>query len=333
MKKHLLIAFSGALIGTLIFYYTIYNEYSTRLWDHLLAGLFGVLLAYQTHWTSRWLDRLLNWQQWPGLRLLVGIVVKSMLCFGTIYLLFSLYQMLLVQEPLTEKQLQSVWTKVLILVFFVMLFYSIIYFALYSYLEYARGQIERIRFEHRQTDLQLKALKAQLSPHFLFNSFNTISALMYSEPQKAEQFVRRLAASYHYTLGSYEQPLVSLEEELSFVRSYCFLLQTRFGEKWQLDVQLPESSAPSQIPPLTIQLLVENAIKHNRLDGQTPLWIKVRQKGKWIEVVNNLTGAPPKVQSLGIGLNNIRARYKLLAGKEIKVSQSQNFVVKLPLIA
>jgi LytS/YehU family sensor histidine kinase len=222
--------------------------------------------------------------------------------------------------------------KLGIVLLILVLIIEIIYFALYSYYSYTSFQIETVRQERKQIELQFKALKSQLSPHFLFNSLNTISSLVFKDKTKAEGFIRKLAEMYQYTLQSYQTQLISLREELDFVNSYQYLLQTRFGTKFQCTIEIDEELLASHIPPLTLQMLLENAVKHNVLSEEDPLKVQVTSDKKYIIVKNNITKKPQKVSSFQIGLKNINARYLLLREEGIAVSNGESFEVKIPLI-
>ena len=149
----------------------------------------------------------------------------------------------------------------------------------------------------------------------------------------AESFIRKLAELYQYTLRSYQKKLTTLEEELEFVDSYQYLLKTRFGDKFQCDIQVDQDVLTSKIPPLTLQMLLENAVKHNVLDESNPLKIRVFIDNKHIVVKNNVTKKPKKVSSFQIGLKNINSRYLLLHEEGIVVTNGENFQVKLPIIS
>jgi len=119
--------------------------------------------------------------------------------------------------------------------------------------------------------MQMRALQAQISPHFLFNSLNSLSSLIADEPEKAERFVDEMSSVYRYLLGSNEGELTTLRAELAFLRSYYHLLKTRYGRGIELDVAVSEARQHDLLPPLTLQLLVENAVKHNVVAAETPL--------------------------------------------------------------
>ncbi len=179
-----------------------------------------------------------------------------------------------------------IW-KVGILLLASLSIYIIVYALLYSYQQYAVAQIETLQRERKQLELQFEALKSQVSPHYLFNSLNTISSLIYKDPQSAEQFIRRLAQTYQYILATQNKRYVLLREEVDFVQSYYYLLRIRFQQQLTVEFNLPSSILDTRIPPLTLQILVENAVKHNTLNADNKLFIYITaQDNTYLRVIN-----------------------------------------------
>jgi len=331
VKKHLSLVFTGFLTGMLTYGYVHFNGFqNTR--ESLLSGLLGILIAYLIHFSNRFIDTLVPWKKQPGLRLLAGIlshlVIGLVLVFGILWI----YNLFIGESSIFIEDTNDIFVKIGILLFCAVLSYNIVYFAFYSFYEYSKGQVMQVKLQRKQTQLQLNALKSQLSPHFLFNSMNTLSSLFQKDTQRAESFIRSLASSYEYVLNKYESPLVTISEELDFVEAYCFLMRTRFGEHLVLDTQFAKEVLQNKVPPLTLQMLVENAVKHNVMGPSQLLEIKMTVDGQKIIVTNNKTSKRPQLDSLKIGLRNIRSRYELLANKSIEVIDDSKFTVKLPLI-
>lgn len=336
MKKHFFISFLGILLSLSITYFVMVsdseNSESLSVTIYALTSLLGIALSYFIYYTSSLLDKLYSFQKNAGLRLFIGIIAHFVLSFFIIYLLLYLYSSWFEDILNFSVVYNDILIKVGILIFLSILLYSIIYFALYSYNSYTTFQISSVRQERKQIELQLKALKAQLSPHFLFNSLNTISSLIYKDVEQAGVFIRQLAKLYQYTLDSYDLKLVSLEEELAFVNSYLFLIKTRFQESFDFKIQLPKELNQTKVPPLALQMLIENAVKHNQLLKDNPLVVEVSEENGFISITNNITEAPIKVTSFKIGLKNINSRYLLIAGRGIEVSNGKHFQVKIPII-
>lgn len=170
------------------------------------------------------------------------------------------------------------------------------------------------RLEQEKTDVQLRALQAQVNPHFLFNSLNSLSSLIDENPQQASEFVDELSLVYRYLLRANDQSLTTLASELEFIRSYFRLLKTRYGSGLDLKVQVDARYGLQLLPPLTLQLLVENAVKHNVVQAKRPLNVEIRtnEAGQLI-VRNNLQRKNTPVISNGVGLSSILTQYERLA--------------------
>jgi two-component system LytT family sensor kinase len=192
---------------------------------------------------------------------------------------------------------------------------------------------KQIDFEHlKQAHLQanLSSLKEQLSPHFLFNTFNTLSHLTDEQPVK--DFVNKMAEVYRYLLTYQKRDLADLKQELDFTNSYLYIIQTRLEEAFEVNISVDLSEKKYLIPPLTLQLLIENALKHNAAIKTKPLFINIFIEDGYLVVVNNIQAKTSVEPSSGIGLKNIAERYRLLLAKEIKIDMNEHFfIVKLPL--
>lgn len=192
--------------------------------------------------------------------------------------------------------------------------------------------IERI--EKQKIQAQLDALKSQLDPHFIFNSLNTLSYLITFNPEKAKLFNDTLAKVYRYVLINKEKDMVSLNDEIEFTRNNYYLLRIRYQTGLKLSIKMDNVVAENYIiPPLSLQTLVENAIKHNSFSEKSPLHIKIIISDEGALVTNNKMIKRFDVRSSKIGLLNLRERYQLIAKKNITIDDnSQNFSVLLPLL-
>jgi sensor histidine kinase YesM len=191
---------------------------------------------------------------------------------------------------------------------------------------------ENLKKENLQS--QLEGLKGQVNPHFLFNSLNSLSSLISEDPDKAEKFLDEMSKVYRYLLRTNEEGLTSLDSELQFIQSYFHLLKTRYGEGLDLETRIEHHFMDHQIPPLTLQMLVENAVKHNMILKDSPLRILIMttNSGKLI-VSNNLQRKDRKVASNRVGLANIVNKYRLMKQEDISVrDDGKEFAVVVPLI-
>lgn len=190
------------------------------------------------------------------------------------------------------------------------------------------------QLKNQQVRTQYEVLQNQMSPHFLFNSLNTLATIIPEDASSAVKFTEKLSEVYRYILQTKDRELVSLQEELEFVKSYLFLLRMRYPNNLLFDFNIAAKYHDLTIPPLTLQMLVENAIKHNVVSKARPLHIDIYiENGKSIIVKNNLQRKDSLEKSTKTGLENIRNRYRILGGKEIDViTSATNFMVAVPLI-
>ena len=336
VKKYFFISFIGALLGVSIYSFLTFSELQEavvyKFKEGLFSALLGILIALVIYKSAQLLNNFIPWRSQTGNRLLAGLVLHFTLAYSLSYLFLIVYNYFFLKKDDFLNSFEAVFIKLAIVLLICVLIFEVIYFALYSYYSYASLQIETVKQKRKQIELQLGALKSQLSPHFLFNSLNTISSLVYKDEIKAEKFIRRLANMYDFTLKSYNQQLISVKEELDFVASYIYLIQTRFENKFLCKVNISEDLYETKIPPLTLQMLIENAVKHNQLSEENPLEVFITSDKKFISVENNITKKPNKVTSFKIGLKNINSRYLLLSNKAISVSYSEKFKVKIPVI-
>lgn len=188
--------------------------------------------------------------------------------------------------------------------------------------------------KNRQIRTQYEVLQNQMSPHFLFNSLNTLASIIPEDADAAVSFTEKLSEVYRYILQNKERELVTLNEEVDFVKSYLFLLRMRFPDNLTFEFDIEDKYMNQNIPPLTIQMLIENAIKHNVISKSKPLHISIYiDNGKSVVVKNNLQKKESLEKSTKTGLENIKKRYNILGGKTIDViASANNFMVAVPLI-
>lgn len=180
---------------------------------------------------------------------------------------------------------------------------------------------------------QLDALKNQLDPHFLFNSLNTLASLIDDENSPAQNYLDKLSDVYRYVLVSREKNTVTLEEEMQFLDAYIYLNKIRFRENLQVETELLTDTNTLHVAPLSIQMLIENAIKHNVVSKEKPLKIRIVQEEGFLTVENNLQEKLTFEKSTKVGLQNIINRYRLLTEQQVEILRNEwSFKVKLPLL-
>jgi LytS/YehU family sensor histidine kinase len=216
--------------------------------------------------------------------------------------------------------------------FFTTLLCFAIYESICFFLEWKHSLIEKEEVKQAHLQSQLDQLKAQVNPHFLFNSLNTLAQLIPENQALSVRFVQHLAEVYRYNLDMQTRDLVTLAEELEALESYLFLMRIRFGEGVQVRVSIPEAQRGLRLPPLVLQMLLENAVKHNATLPQSPLVVSISVEQGSLLVRNNLQPRKYALPSTRKGLENINRRCRLLTGQEIRVLRSaQDFSVLVPL--
>lgn len=216
------------------------------------------------------------------------------------------------------------YTGGLILVFSMMI--MAIYEAIYSVTQWSTLAVEAETLKRENLQSQLDSLKEQVKPHFLFNSLSTLISLIEEDQKRAQKFVEELAYVYRYLLQSSEKELIPLEEELSFIKAYYYLLQTRFENRLNLDIRISPATATMFIPPLTLQILLENAVKHNIISREKPLFVTMYEVAPdRIEVSNVLQRRSPSALSTQTGLTNLAAKFRLMkhAPPDIAITEDQ----------
>jgi len=212
-----------------------------------------------------------------------------------------------------------------------LVFFQLMAFLLYRW-RYSLAELERFRKEN--AEIRFETLRAQVNPHFLFNSLNTLSSLIYSNQEKAELFIRELSDVYRYILEKRDTDVVELEDELKFLRSYISLLELRFENNLSFDINIDEKYSRYNIIPISLQLLIENAVKHNIISKNKPLAIKIfTDSNDYIVVSNNLQKIKVEQYTSRMGLKNIKNRYSYITDRAVEINETNDeFTVRLPII-
>lgn len=209
----------------------------------------------------------------------------------------------------------------------------VIFHIVYYYNDYQQKKLKEQKVIAGTASAKFDALKNQLDPHFLFNSLNVLTSLIDENPDNAQKFTTSLSKVYRYVLEQKNKELVTVDEELAFAKIYMSLLKMRFEDS--IIFQMPEkaSNPESKVVPLSLQLLLENAVKHNTVTTSKPLHIKIYEKNGTLIVENNLQQKQIVKKSSGVGLSNIMQRYQLLTNKKVNINQQANsFAVAIPML-
>ena len=249
--------------------------------------------------------------------------------FGELAMLGGYIQLNFLTFPIPWGQIRAVFFTGVIMDIIALCFSE----GAYAFTKWRESTIEAERLKNNFLQSQLEGLKNQVNPHFLFNSLNTLSALIYTNQEKAGKFLDEMSKVYRYLLTSNENDLIPLKTELQFMHSFFHMLKNRFQEGISLELNIRDEHLDYLIPPLTLQMLVENAVKHNVIAEESPLRIEIATDENDILVIrNNIQKKTTKVFSNGIGLKNIIAKYQLLSQAHVEViADGSHFIVQLPL--
>lgn len=327
MRKYLILVGLCTTLGLLFYLYLHYSvtgglpffqDHSLRM---LAASLLTTLIGLVVFHSDGLLDRLLSWRKSFMLRWLMGFSINTVVAIVLVQVGNLYFQ--------SEK---DALIKISVLFAMTIFLYEIFYGWFYSYRYYAHAQVEELQAERWQLELQFQSLKSQISPHYLFNCLNTISSLLYKDSHTAEKFIRRMADTFRYVLANQKQQLVTLQQELDFVKAYYFLLQVRYEQHLQLEINVPKSILTSSIPPLTLQLLVENAVKHNEISKELPLLVYISARDNTHLLVTNNRTSKVEAPGFKVGVENIRQRYQFFTEEKVQVQPGDKFTVQLPIL-
>lgn len=206
--------------------------------------------------------------------------------------------------------------------------------AIYYYMDrLKKSELKAEQLEKVSIEAQFEALRNQINPHFLFNCFNALSTLVYKDADTSAKFIAQLSNVYRYLLYNQEKKIVPLQEELDFMDSYIFLLKIRYGDNILIKKEISTDAHKFYVAPASLQMLIENAIKHNVVSTKNPLSIQIRSADAFIEITNNLQEKAVKEESTLIGLKNIKKRYEFLSDFPVEIKKtSSEFRVKVPLL-
>lgn len=197
----------------------------------------------------------------------------------------------------------------------------------------SKKEIIEQKFIAKSANAQFESLKNQLDPHFLFNSLNVLSSLIDENPHQAQRFTASMSKIYRYVLEQKDKELITVEEEIEFAKTYCELLKTRFEDSVNFEFNVEQNALKNYVVPLSLQLLLENCIKHNFATSSKPLVIKIYSENGFLLIENNLQAREQIKESAGIGLSNIIQRYSLLSKLNVSIEKSSEFFrVKIPIL-
>lgn len=331
LLSSILLALVGAGLLELIFQlqYRYYKGFQSFEW-FMGAIILTVLFTEIIYHLKYRLDRAAAWDKQPVYRLFLQILsywTVGILIFTGIRLLYvyliSARSFILFSDELT----------IALFIFVGIVIMNIVDFGIILLRQRRDTLAEAEKYKKESAEFEFEMLQAQINPHFLFNSLNTLSSLVYEDADRSAEFIRKLSDVYRHVLDSRHKELIDIREELSFIESYIFLLELRFEKKLKVEIQIADNLLERKIAPLTLQLLIENAVKHNVVSSKKPLEVKIFSDNKFIIVENSMQEKAITERGNGMGLRNINSRYNSLCGEKIIISDADNiFTVKIPII-
>ncbi|SHJ39821.1 Histidine kinase [Maribacter aquivivus] len=311
----------------------LYNGIMEGNLDFSMSWVTDFLYRYLFFYCFSWLVIQLNANidydgfKWsPILKWIVILIINVVLLFAVIKVIKAFYPLINGRDlkPNEEGWINFTFINLSIVLFFIARLLRVS-------TDKQESRIENEQLKQQNLENELAALKNQIDPHFLFNSLNSLSSLI-RENEKATQFVNKLSYMYRYILQSGETNLVPVKDELKFLRSYIFLMETRYRDRIQIEVDVADDFLDRMVPPLALQSLVENSVKHNEISSTNPLTVKVYSNGESLFVENPIRSRSTLAEGMGTGLYNLKKRYSLLLKKELIVSNDNEiFKVELPL--
>jgi hypothetical protein len=309
-----------------------YESFSEALIDFIFYQLYGFVLGYSNMYFFDYMDRL-NWKKGAYIkRIIIGITGSTIITLIGLFILKAataiVYQDVafvdfIANEKLANYQFGLGVTLVIVTIFHLIYFYN----------RYQQNRIKEQKVIAGTASAKFDALKNQLDPHFLFNSLNVLSSLIEENPENAQRFTTSLSKVYRYVLEQKSKELVTVDEELQFAKTYMTLLKMRFEDSVIFEMPEKASNPESKVVPLSLQLLLENAVKHNMVTSSKPLRINIYEDGHNLIVENNLQPKQIVKKSSGVGLSNITQRYDLLTNKKVLINkEASRFSVAIPML-
>ena len=309
------------------------------VFDILFLSFVSMIIFRSNLWVSLKANRYAKWDKQPLKRLVLQILLSTLVTF-LILLIFMPINMGITyilnpeifngpSHTIFDDAVGSIGLLLLIL----FLLFQTIFLGYYFYRNWVKSLTVSDRLKKENIHSQLHALQNQANPHFLFNSLNTLTSLIEEDKDTAIEFVDRLSSFYRYLLQMQDNHLSPLKDELNFINAYIFMQSKRFGKNLTIDLNLDDSVKNKYIPTFILQILLENAIKHNIVSKDKPLHIKLYSPGNNTLIVeNNIQPKLTKVESAGVGLQNIQNRYDILSKENIEIfNNGKVFKVLVPL--
>lgn len=323
--------------------YKFYDRSFSSLWQYNLRGIFfhlfflafGWVVWEIGIWMTSHINHLIRNRLKQTLRFVILGAVLLLYCIGFTALYGELYYNLFFVFPHKEE----LWADYSVLdrdLTVMMVVISLIIIGFHSFIYYFRNwqdaEVTAERLQKENIRSQFEALKHQIEPHFFFNSLSVLNSLVHKDADLAGQYIAQLSKIYRYVLEIKDETVVQLLQELDFLSAYIFLMKVRHNESIQFVIEISDDTRKyTFVPKNSLQMLAENAVKHNRFSKENPLLVRITEEDDFLRVVNNLNRRELIEGSSGIGLENIKRRYELISEKGIEIEENSfTFCVKLP---
>jgi sensor histidine kinase YesM len=280
---------------------------------------------------TRLLNKHLPWEKSPRYRFMMQLFIQISFLTIVFFVLFNFSDVIYFSKIQTINNL--IIRQSIVIGALVSLLNTAVFTAQYFFNKLAEARVEGLQLQQLVTQSQLDVLKSHINPHFLFNNFSILASLIEEDKGQAIKYLSVLSSVYRYVLQSSAHNTIALSEELSFINLYFSLYQVRYQTAITLSVDVPIEKKSKKVCPMTLQLLIENAVKHNTITIEAPLQISITERAGWLIISNNMMPKLYPGDGTGLGLLNIIKRYSLLTDAIPVFSKTDmTFTVKIPLI-
>lgn len=298
----------------------------------LYTMLYSAVLGFANRAVFIYLDKRYAKERFSAKRIIIGFTTSFLVTLFIIFLL-RIFEDVVIEGGTFEKYWAN--ERLANYVFATAMSFIILlcFYAFYIYKEYNDSKVKEQKIIAGTASAQFESLKNQIDPHFLFNSLNVLSSLIEENPENAQRFTTSLSKIYRYVLEQKDKELVSVAEELAFAKTYMNLLKMRFENSITYEIPSDFDNPEAKVVPLSLQLMLENTIKHNVVSEQKPLHIKIYIENNYLIVENNLQKKEVLQDRRGVGLQNIVNRYGLISARKMLIEENENyFKVKIPIL-
>lgn len=294
--------------------------------------MYGLTLYFSNAYLFMYLDKKFEVERFTKKRIIIGFLGSFLISVFVIFLL-RIVEDVLIEERSFETFMKSETLANYLVTIIITFFVTLAFHAFYFYKAYQENKVKEQKIIAGTASAQFESLKNQIDPHFLFNSLNVLSSLIEENPENAQKFTTSLSKVYRYVLEQKDKELVSVSEELQFAKTYMNLLKMRFENSITFEIPKGFENEEAKVVPLSLQLLLENCIKHNVVSEAKPLHVKISIENNQLVVTNNLQKKDVLSDRRGVGLQNIVNRYAILTKRNVLVEENENeFKVFLPIL-